>query len=272
MKIGPARSSLGRLILTVAAFAGVMAAAAPAPADNLYGGPMPDSTAPSLERAGEMRVDLSSQGQAGKTLSIPRGKSAIVELPVDARDVLVTNPLVADTVLRSPRKIYVMGLEAGQTDAVFFDGAGRRILALSIRVDQDFSAVGDTIARILPGTKVTAQGVNTSVVLTGLVANQSDADKAVQIAQQFVSKPDQVINMLTIAGKEQVMLKVRGDQAAGLQSVSDPGPGRQPAISAQLRGRIRGQRQPAGRTVGRLQHGHHPAARDQCLRPHHQGL
>ena len=41
------------------------------------------------------------------------GKSAIVDLPVDARDVLVTNPQVADAVLRSPRRIYVSGLPAG---------------------------------------------------------------------------------------------------------------------------------------------------------------
>ena len=76
-------------------------------------------------------------------------------------------------------------------------------------MDQDFSPVADTISRILPGTTVHVEGVNNSVVLSGLVASQSDADKAVQIAQQFTSKPEQVINMLSIAGKEQVMLKVR---------------------------------------------------------------
>ncbi|HEY2658560.1 MAG TPA: type II and III secretion system protein family protein [Caulobacteraceae bacterium] len=161
------------------------------------------------EPSSAMRVDLSAQGSQSRTITIPKGKSAMVELPVDARDVLVTNPAVADALLRSPRHISVLGVAPGQTDAVFFDAAGRRILALSIRVDQDFSAVGQTINRILPGSNVHVEGVNNSVVLSGQVANLTDADKAVQIAQQFTAKPEQVLNMLSIAGKEQVMLKVR---------------------------------------------------------------
>jgi len=83
-----------------------------------------------------MRVGLATAD--AQSISIPKGKSAIVDLPVDARDVLVTDPRVADAVLRSPRRIYVVGLSPGMTDAAFFDAAGRRILALNIRVDQDF--------------------------------------------------------------------------------------------------------------------------------------
>jgi pilus assembly protein CpaC len=189
-----------RLIGLVGVLAAVLAAIAPAQAlaQNLAGG-----------MGGELRVNLAGQGETGQSISIPRGKSAIVDLPVDARDVLVTDPKVADTVLRSPRKIYVMGLAPGQTDAVFFDAAGRRILALNIRVDQDFSAVADTISRIIPGSHVQVEAINNSVVLSGSVANQSEADRALQIAQQFTTKPEQVLNMISVAGKDQVMLKVR---------------------------------------------------------------
>jgi pilus assembly protein CpaC len=186
-----------------ALLAAVLAAPPQGQAQPLAGGE------PMAAPYGELRVNLSAQGDSGQSISIPRGKSAIVDLPVDARDVLVTDPKVADTVLRSPRKIYVMGLAPGQTDAVFFDAAGRRILALNIRVDQDFGPVAETISRIIPGARVHVEAVNNSVVLSGTVANQADADRAVQIAQQFTAKPEQVLNMLAIAGKDQVMLKVR---------------------------------------------------------------
>ena len=156
-----------------------------------------------------VRVDLAAQSAQARIIAIPKGKSAMVELPVDARDVLVTNPQVADALLRSPRSISILGVTPGQTDAVFFDAAGRRILALNIRVDQDFSAVAQTINRILPGSTVHVEGINNGVVLSGGVASASDADKAVQIAQQFTARPDQVVNLLSIAGKEQVLLKVR---------------------------------------------------------------
>lgn len=164
--------------------------------------------AQSANTSGVVRVDLSAGG-ATQSLSLPRGKSAIVELPVDARDVLVTNPAVADAVLRTPRRIYVLGVQAGQTDAVFFDASGRRILSLDIRVDQDTNAIGQTINRVLPGSQVKVDAMNNSVILSGQVMSLTDADKAVQIARAAVSKPEQVLNMLSIAGKDQVMLKVR---------------------------------------------------------------
>ena len=159
--------------------------------------------------AAVVRVDLSQTGGAVQSLSVPIGKSAIVELPVDARDVLVTNPNVAEAMLRTPRRIFILGIKQGQTDAVFFDGAGRRILSLDLRVDQDTSAIAQTINRILPGARVQVDGIRSSIILSGEVANLGDADKAVQIARASVERPDQVLNMLTIAGKDQVMLKVR---------------------------------------------------------------
>ena len=155
-----------------------------------------------------VRVDLSA-GAASQSMALPMGKSASIELPVDARDVLVTNPGVADVVLRSPRRISVLGLKEGGTDAVFFDAAGRRILSLNIHVDIDASAVSEMINRLLPGAAVRAEGINGSIVLGGQVASASDADKAVQIARAEVAKPELVLNMLSIAGKDQVMLKVR---------------------------------------------------------------
>ena len=188
-----------RTILPVLFLAATLQAAAPAvSAQELAGGPVQQT----------VRIDLAGGG-ATRSIAIPRGKSAIIELPVDARDVLVTNPAVADAVLRSPRCIYVLGVASGQTDAVFFDAAGRRILSLDIRVDQDVVALEETIARVLPGSRVQIEAINDSVILTGLVLTPSDADKAAQIAGRFVARPDQVLNMLRVADKDQVMLKVR---------------------------------------------------------------
>ena len=159
--------------------------------------------------AGVVRVDLSAQGRGARALSLPKGKSAIVELPVDARDVLVTNPAVADAVLRSPRRIFVLGVGVGDTDAVFFDAAGRRILSLSISVGQDTSALSDAMTRLLPGSAIRVDSVGDSVVLSGQVMNGADAEKAQRLAERLVGKPEQVVNMISVAGKEQVMLKVR---------------------------------------------------------------
>jgi pilus assembly protein CpaC len=156
-----------------------------------------------------VRVDLSSDAMETRTLSLPRGKSAVIDLPRDARDVMVSDPKVADVVLSNPRRIYVLGVGGGQTDAAFFDGAGRQLLRLNIRVDQDVSALTETLNRILPGSSIHADAVNQNIILSGEVESPSTADKAIRLAQGFVAKPEQIINMLNVTDSEQVMLKVR---------------------------------------------------------------
>ncbi len=162
--------------------------------------------APAAEQV--LSIDLTA-GAGARVLDLPLGKSAIIELPVDVRDMLVTNPLVADAVLRSPRRIYVLGMASGSTDAVFFDDAGRKILQLNIRVAQDISLLSSTLRGVLPTGSVQVVPLKDSVILTGVVMNAADSEKASRIAAQFVSSPEKVLNMLSIAGKDQVMLEVR---------------------------------------------------------------
>ena len=147
--------------------------------------------------------------QSAATIELARGKSAIIELPSDVRDLLVTNPLVADAVLRDKRRVYVVGLAEGVTDAAFFDAAGRRIVSVNIRVSQPVDQLAATLARVLPDARIQVQPIRDSVVLTGAVRNAAESDAVSRIAAQFTGKPENVLNMLTIAGKDQVMLQVR---------------------------------------------------------------
>ena len=182
------------------------ARAAGAPWRDLAG---PPAGVPDPGFAGARTVSIDLGGATARSLTLPRGKSATVDLPVDARDVLVSDPEIADVVLSTPRRIYVLGKKSGATDAVFVDGVGHQILHLNVRVDQDVSAVAETLNRILPGSAVHVESINDSLILSGEVPNAADADKAVRIAASYVTKPEQVLNMLAVAGPEQVMLKVR---------------------------------------------------------------
>ncbi|HEX8571102.1 MAG TPA: type II and III secretion system protein family protein [Caulobacteraceae bacterium] len=159
--------------------------------------------------ASSVRVNIGPDGAASRVVSIPAGKSLVVDLPVDARDVLVSNPKVADVVLRSPRRLSVLGVGPGRTDAVFFDASGRQILSLDVRVGQDVAALAEMVQRLTPGSQVKVESVADSIVLSGMVASSGDADRVVRLAERFAGKPELVLNMLSVAGKEQVMLKVR---------------------------------------------------------------
>ena len=150
-----------------------------------------------------------AMGSQAQLISLPRGSSMAVDLPADARDVIVPNPAVAEAMLHSPRRITIIGLAPGETDAVVLDNAGRTILSLRVRVDAGVSALQDTLGRVMPGAQIHAEAVNDSVILTGTVYSPGEADRASQVARAFVASPDKVINMMTIAGADQVMVKAR---------------------------------------------------------------
>jgi len=171
----------------------------PAPAMPLAPPPLGDQVT---------RITLTAD-QSAATVELVKGKSAIIELPADVRDLLVTNPLVADAVLRDKRHIHVVGLAEGSTDAAFYDAYGRRIVSLNIRVTQPVDLLAATLTRVLPDAKIQVQAIRDSVILTGMVRNASESDAVSRIAAQFTGKPENVLNMLTIAGKDQVMLQVR---------------------------------------------------------------
>lgn len=149
---------------------------------------------------------VSPTGQRFLALGI--GKSAVVDLPRDAKDVLVANPAIANAVVRSARRAYLIGVAAGQTSVIFFDAEGRHIAAYDIEVGRDATGVREVLKKLMPASSVEVSAVGDSVVLSGEVANAAEAQKAVEAATRLVGDVNKVVNGLTIRGKEQVLLKV----------------------------------------------------------------
>lgn len=157
---------------------------------------------------GQTRTSVAG-GSSQQLVNLPRGSSMGVELPSEAKDIVVSNPQVADAILHSARRITLLGLAAGETDVLFLDAAGRAILSLRVRVDAGTAALQDTLSRVVPGGRIHAEAVNDSIILTGNVNSPAEAQRAVQTARAFVSGPEKVINMIGVAGSDQVTLKVR---------------------------------------------------------------
>jgi len=57
------------------------------------------------------------------------GKSVVIDLPRDVKDVLVGDPKIANAVIRSAQRAYIIGAAVGQTNIVFFDASGGQIAA-----------------------------------------------------------------------------------------------------------------------------------------------
>jgi pilus assembly protein CpaC len=142
-------------------------------------------------------------------LLLAQGKSAIIDLPADARDVVVSNPDVADAVMRTARRGFLLGQKNGETNVYFLDAAGRQILLLEVRVARDTSELDSLISRMAPEARVKAEAVNESVILSGEVPNAGVADRVLRIAQNYVGSPDRVVNLMSVKTGDQVQLRVR---------------------------------------------------------------
>jgi len=156
-----------------------------------------------------VRIDTGGVSNVSQSIVIPLNKAAIVELPQPAVDVLVSQPSVVDAVVRSPRRVYLLGLTTGQTNAFFFDSRGRQILNLEIRVERDMDALAEVMRRVMPNSRIEVDALNDNVILRGTVQTAAEAANAHSLAGRFVDDPEKVVNLLKIRDPEQVMLKVR---------------------------------------------------------------
>jgi pilus assembly protein CpaC len=124
------------------------------------------------------------------------------------RDVLVSNPKIANAVVRSSRRAYLIGGEIGQTNIYFFDGDGRQIAGFDIAVTRDLNGVRAALRQSFRTADVHVEGVGDGVVLTGIVGSPVESQRVFDLAARLVGAPEKVVNNLTIGGRDQVMLKV----------------------------------------------------------------
>jgi pilus assembly protein CpaC len=154
-------------------------------------------------------VSTHGNGPIQQHITLALSKAAIVQLDTDARDVLVSDPTVVDAVVRTPRRIFLLGQKTGQTNAFFFDAAGHQMLSIDIRVERDVTDLSAMIRADLPNSSIHVAALNDNIVLTGTAQNAGDSSRAQDLAARFVGDPSKVANLLKISSNEQVMLKVR---------------------------------------------------------------
>lgn len=169
-----------------------------------------------------------------RKLEIGIGRSVIVELPRDAREVFVADPKVANAVVRSSRRLFIIGLADGATSLFALDGEGKQIAHVEVTIGRDLNILRRLLRTAMPEAKVDVVAVADNIVLNGEVESAEEAARAIDIAKGFVGASyvgasgnggsagggasvtigggavilGKVINGIRIRGKDQVMLKV----------------------------------------------------------------
>jgi len=197
--LGKGRDMANRAIIRIAVLAAALAVAPTA-----------------LEQAGAAEQHIDTHGppvqvaasEAGSSfIPLGIGKSVVIDLPGDVKDVLVADPKIANAVVRSARRAYLIGVAVGQTSVYFFDAQGHQLAGFDIAVTRDLNGVRAALRQMFPDADLRIEGVGDGVVLSGTLQSQIEAQHAYDVAVRLAGD-GKVVNGIVVKGRDQVMLKV----------------------------------------------------------------
>ena len=152
---------------------------------------------------------LAASSAAAQVLSIEVSKGRTIKLDRPAASVFIANPDIADIQLITPTMLYVFGRATGETSLLAVDARDRIMVDRPISVNHNLSGLQRALRRALPGRELTVSTAQTGIVMSGLVASASEADRARRIAQRFIGETGEIINEVGIEGPQQVQLRVK---------------------------------------------------------------
>lgn len=170
-------------------------------------GALPTSEA----RAEQMKTVHLGPGQslASRNITLGVNQSMVLETTDPVRDLLVSNPAVADAVLRTANRVYIIaGSEPGATNIFIFGEGGRQIAGIELAVEVETRHMEEAISNMMPNSSIRATSVNGSIVLSGTAATPAESSRAHKIAVQMVGDAERVVNMISIESNDQVHLRV----------------------------------------------------------------
>lgn len=147
------------------------------------------------------------QGASAQDVSVDVNRAVVLEAAEPFAEVSVANPAIADVAALSNRSIYVLGKQAGRTTLTLLGAGGQLIANVAIRVSPDLSEFKMRLREILPDERIDSFAAADGIVLAGTVSGAAQVSKAMELAERYA--PGRVVNMMTVGGTQQVLLRVR---------------------------------------------------------------
>jgi pilus assembly protein CpaC len=152
-------------------------------------------------------------------VNIMIGKAEMVAMKGNVSDVLVANPNVVDVMAVKSDQLYLVGHALGETNIMVLDEEGNVLRKMNVHVQMDINKLEKTIKELYPEEDVKIKALRDQLVLTGRVSTPAMSNSISNLVAQYVADvrgttgatniDDVVTNMMTVAGEQQVMLKVK---------------------------------------------------------------
>jgi pilus assembly protein CpaC len=144
---------------------------------------------------------------APQHINLVMGKSIVIDTSIAVTRVSVAAPEIVDTVVLSPRQIYVTGKALGTTNLTLWGADDRVFTVFDLEVAADLSRLKATLHEILPEETIRVTATHDAITLSGEISSATRLSQVLAVAEAFA--PKKVVNLLQVAGVHQVMLEVR---------------------------------------------------------------
>ena len=148
------------------------------------------------------------QTNTPQTVQLGIGSSLIIDSPMPFSRASVANPEVADTLILSPKQIYLTGKTIGGTRLTLWGKDKVVSNIFEVLVTPDLTRLKAQLHDVFPeenNIKVTSG--HEGIALSGLVSNSANLAYIVEMAEPYA--PGKVVNLLQVGGVHQVMLEVQ---------------------------------------------------------------
>jgi len=152
-----------------------------------------------------------------KPLQITLGKAELVGIGAELTDVLVADPSLIDVMAVQSDRLYIVGLQVGDTNIIALDERGDIVKRIDIHVTYDLQAIQSKIDELFPNEGVKVGAIHDQIILTGTASNPDVASKISNLVMHYVSDlqdedgtmDELVSNLIETRGEQQVMLQVK---------------------------------------------------------------
>lgn len=123
--------------------------------------------------------------------------------------IVAGSPEIVDVKSLSDHVIYIQGKQTGTTNVILFDSSMNQIGVLDVEIALDTASLQQNIRATTGAQGIRVSSSEGQVVLTGVATDAVVAERAVSIATGTLPKGGTVVNAMSVAAPQQVMLEVR---------------------------------------------------------------
>jgi pilus assembly protein CpaC len=169
------------------------------------------------------------------SLTVPLFKSRVVSVSAPVKRVSIGNPDIADVLILKSNELYILGKDLGTTNVLLWDRDDQLISSIGVSITHDLEGLRHQLATVMPNEKIEVGTARRNIVLSGTVTSVLRMDAALQVAKSYLEqaatakekimfkeetgtggggqdkdkKAGEVINLMTVAGAQQIMLQVK---------------------------------------------------------------